>query len=106
MGHHLRMPPELHLDPERLHEHGRRLTAILEAVVPLPAVGADRAAALSTTGTGRRILAELDRMRAAVDGAGRELSALTAQLHETAEAAAAADAGTALALTRLGRELA
>ncbi len=85
------MPPQLHLDPDRLHTHARRLTAVLDGLVPLPDVDPETRTALASTAAGAAALAELDRITAMVDRAARELSALTAALHETAAAAADAD---------------
>ncbi|MHA6785314.1 hypothetical protein ACVGOW_30610 [Pseudonocardia saturnea] len=93
------MPPELHLDPERLHVHGRRLSAVLDELVPLPALDAESRAALSLTDDGAAVLAELDRTGAAVDRIGRELTDLAAVLHTRAFAAAAADARATGGLT-------
>lgn len=92
MYDHRAMPADLHLDPERLHVHGRRLSAVLDELVPLPALDAESRAALSLTVDGAAVLAELDRTVAAVDGIGRELTDLAAVLHVGAFAAAAADA--------------
>jgi len=89
------MAHELQLDPERLHLHGRRLSALLDALAPLPAVDADTRATLGRTPAGAAVLAELDRAAAAVDRAGRELSELAAGLHVAAYAAAEVDGDTA-----------
>jgi hypothetical protein len=82
---------DLHLDPERLHLHGRRLAAVLDGLVPLPALDAEVRAALSLTVDGAAVLDELDRTAAAVDRIARELTDLAAALHVGAFAAAAAD---------------
>lgn len=95
MYDHRAMRPDLHLDPERLHVHGRRLSAVLDGLVPLPALDAESRAALSLTAGGAAVLAELDRTVAAVDGIGRELTDLAAVVHTCAFAAAAADARAA-----------
>lgn len=95
MVRHHRGVADLHLDPERLHLHGRRLSAVLDGLVPLPALDAEARAALSLTGDGPAVLAELDRTVAAVDRIARELVDLAAVLHAGASAAVAADARSA-----------
>ncbi|QJY46512.1 hypothetical protein [Pseudonocardia broussonetiae] len=92
------MSPGLHLDPDRLHAHGRRLAGLLAELLPLPVVDGPVRAALAATPDGPAVLAELDRAAAAVDRIGRELADLTAGLHVTAYAAAAADAEARAAL--------
>lgn len=104
MRDHRPMPPELHLDPDRLHTHGRRLTAVLDRLVPMPDVDPDTRTALASTDPGSRALAEFDRMAEAMDRAGRELSALTATLHQAAAAAENADSGAAGAFMALHPE--
>ncbi|GAA2569430.1 hypothetical protein [Pseudonocardia hydrocarbonoxydans] len=89
------MAHELQLDPDRLHVHGRRLSALLDGLVPAPAVDAATRATLARTPGGAAVLAELDRVAAAVDRTGRELSGLAAGLHVAAYAAAAVDGDTA-----------
>lgn len=86
---------DLHLDPERLHLHGRRLSAVLDGLVPLPALDAESRAALSLTAGGPAVLAEVDRTAAAVDRIARELTDLAAVLHTAAFAATAADGESA-----------
>jgi hypothetical protein len=95
-----RAMPDLHLDPERLHVHGRRLSAVLDELVPLPALDAESRAALSLTVDGPAVLAEVDRTAAAVHRIARELTDLAAVLHTGAFAAAAADAGSAGGIAR------
>ncbi len=99
------MPPELDLDPERLHVHSRRLTAVVDALVPLPAPDISRWSALASTDAGRAMLAEVDRSAAAVVLAVRELVHLAAQLAEVASAARTADSDAALIVARLHREV-
>lgn len=89
------MAHELQLDPERLHAHGRRLSALLDGLVPVPAVDAATRAALVRAPGGAAVLTELDRVTAAVDRTGRELCELVAGLHVAAYAAAAVDGDTA-----------
>ncbi|GAA3245616.1 hypothetical protein GCM10017691_52860 [Pseudonocardia petroleophila] len=95
------MPSELLLDPDRLHVHGRRLSALLADLAPLPWVDAATRDGLAATPGGPAVLAELDRAAAAVDRAGRELAALAAALHVAAYAAAAADDAATAGLAAL-----
>lgn len=92
------MPSGLHIDPDRLHAHGRRLAGLLAELLPLPVVDGAARAALAATPDGAVLLVELDRAAAAVDRIGRELADLTAGLHVTAYAAGAADAEARAAL--------
>lgn len=85
------MAPDIHLDPERLHAHGRRVTGVLDALVPTPELDADVRVALLRSATGSAVLAELDRALAAVDRAGHELSGLAGALHGAATAVLDAD---------------
>ncbi len=85
------MAPDIHLDPERLHVHGRRLTGVLDGLLPMPELDTDTRGGLSRTETGSAVLVELDRALAAVDRTGHELVALTVALHDVASAAVTAD---------------
>lgn len=85
------MAHELQLDPDRLHVHGRRLSALLDGLAPAPTADEATRAALARTPGGAAVLAELDRLAAAVDRTGRELSGLAAGLHVAAYAAAAVE---------------
>lgn len=95
------MPPDLHLDPERLHTSAARLTAIVDALVPIPTVDADTRAVMGATAARTVILVELDRMAEELDRACRELASLSAVLHDTATAAAAADVEAASSIARV-----
>lgn len=99
------MPPDLGLDPERLHVHGRRLVAVLDTLVPVPVLGPDRRAVLNSTPAGREILAEIDRSTAAVEFAAGELSRLASWLVETAASTRQADSDAARALGHADRLL-
>lgn len=81
------MATELHLDPDRLHLHGRRLAEVLDGLVPLPGLAPDDRAALA----GSPLLAEFDHALDAVGRAGRVLADLAAELHGAASGTAAAD---------------
>lgn len=83
------MASDFHRDPERLHVHGRRLDAVLDALVPLPELDPDTRTGLSRAAG--PVLAELDRVLSTVDRAGHELAALAATLHDAAAAGCAAD---------------
>ncbi|WP_300017218.1 hypothetical protein [Pseudonocardia sp.] len=99
------MRPDLDLDPERLHVHGRRLTDVLDTLVPLPVLDPDRRARLSATPAGRAILAELDRSAAAVDLAADELARLASWLDAAAATTSTADSDAAGALPAPDRPL-
>jgi hypothetical protein len=97
------MPPDLDLDPERLHVHGRRLAAVSDALLPLPVLDADRRAALVATPAGREVLAEVDRSAAAVELAAHELSVLSSWLSTVAATTRTADSDAARTVERLDR---
>ncbi len=99
------MVPDIHLDPERLHGHGRRLAGVLDGLVPLPDLDDDTRAALASTEPGSVVLAELDRVRAELDRAAHELAGLTAALHAAATAATCADTESGDAFRRIAADL-
>lgn len=99
------MVPDIHLDPERLHVHGRRLAGLLDGLVPLPELDDETRAALAATGPGPAVLAELDRALEEIDRAADELAGLTAALHGAATATAHADTGSADAFRRIAADL-
>lgn len=95
------MPPDLHLDPERLHTHGSRLSAIVDALVPMPTLDACTRTAVESSPRHQAILAELDRTTEVLDRACRELGALATTLHDIADAASSADAEAARSIARV-----
>ena len=99
------MRPDLDLDPERLHVHGRRLAVVVDALLPLPVLDPERRAVLAADPVGRDVLAEVDRSAAAVELAGRELSVLSSWLSTVAATTRAADSDAARTLSRLDPQL-
>lgn len=79
------MPPELHLRPDRLHEHARCAAGLAEELH----------AALRGAPVG------VERLQAVVGAAVHELAELSAALRRAAAAGAAVDAELAVALVRL-----
>src|SRR5687767_1955699 len=86
-GHDRRMPPELRLRPDRLHEHARSASGLAEELH----------AALRGAPTG----VDVERLQAVVGAAVHELAELSAALRGAAAAGAAVDAELAVVLVRL-----
>lgn len=95
------MAPELHLDPDRLHVHAGRVTALLDDLVPMPVPDAEARAVLARTDRGGAILSELDQTLAAVERAARELADLGACLYGAAARVEAADHDGAAVFLRM-----
>jgi hypothetical protein len=81
------MPPELHLDPDRLHDHARSAAGLAEELL----------AALRGAPAG----VDVDRLHCVVEAAAAELTELSAALHGAAAAASAFDGEMAATLVRL-----
>jgi hypothetical protein len=81
------MPPELHLRPDRLHDHARTASGLAE----------DLHAALR----GAPVGFDADRLLGVVEAAASELAELSAALRGAAAAGSAADAELSATLTRL-----
>jgi hypothetical protein len=86
-GHDRHMPPELHLRPDRLHDHGCSASGLAEELH-----GALRGAPAGF---------EAERLQGVVGAAASELAQLSAVLRGVAAAGSAADAELSAALTRL-----
>jgi hypothetical protein len=85
------MPPELHLHPDRLRDHGRCAAGLAEELH----------AALRGAPTGF----DADRLQGVVEAAACELAELGAALRRAAAAGSAADAEMSAALVRLRHAL-
>ena len=83
------MPPELHLSPDRLHEHARSASGLADELH----------AALRGAPVGGGF--EVERLLRAVGAAVSELAELSAVLRGAAAAGSAADADVSAALARL-----
>lgn len=81
------MPPELHLRPDRLHDHGRSASGLAEELH----------AALRGAPAGF----DAERLRDVVEAAASELAELSATLHGAAAAGSAVDAEMSATLIRL-----
>ena len=83
------MPPELHLHPDRLHDHARSASALAEELH-----GALRGASAGE-------IFDVERLRDVVGAAVSELAELSAALRDAAAAGSAADADVSATLIRL-----
>ena len=83
------MPPELHLHPDRLHDHARTASGLAE----------DLHLALRGGPAGEGV--GVDRLKGAVGAAAHELSELSAAFRRAAAAGIAVDADVSAALSRL-----
>ena len=99
------MAPDIHVDPDRLHVHGRRLAEVLGTLGGPPELDPATRVALASTGPGTAVLAVLDRAAAVLDRANHELGGLTAALHGAASAAVDADHASAGAFRRIAADL-
>jgi hypothetical protein len=88
-GHDRRMPPELHLHPDRLAGHARSASGLAEELH----------AALR--GTPADDFSDVERLQGAVGAAVTELAELSAALRDAASAGNALDAEVSATLTRL-----
>jgi hypothetical protein len=86
-GHDRRMPPELHLRPDRLHDHARSASGMADELH----------AALRGAPSGF----DVERLRGVVGAAVHELAELSAALRAAAAAGLAADADVSIMLIRL-----
>jgi hypothetical protein len=93
------VPPELRLQPDRLRSHAVTAAGLSEDLrAVLPQFSGDAPG-------GHALLAEHERLRAALPGAVRELAELSAALAGAATAAVAADGAVARAMLRIQDEL-
>jgi hypothetical protein len=83
------MPPELHLQPDRLHDHARSASGLADELH----------AALRGEPTGAGF--EVERLQGAARAAVSELAELAAALHAAAAAGDTAEAEVSATLTRL-----
>jgi hypothetical protein len=88
VGHHRRMPPELHLDPDRLRDHASAAAGMSEELRGVLHEAPDAAGADT----------DEERLRSAVGAAVRELASLSAALAGAAAAASATDAAVGRSL--------
>ncbi|MDT7580212.1 MAG: hypothetical protein QOK35_1476 [Pseudonocardiales bacterium] len=102
--HHRRVPPNLHLDPAVLRATAGAVAALLP-VLRVPALDPDDRAALVGTPGGAALLAEHDRILAAVARTGLALSDLVDGLGAVADGVTTTEYDTVRALeaaTRVG----
>ena len=81
------MPPELHLHPDRLHDHAHSASGLAEE--------------LHLALRGAPVGLDVERLQGAIAAAVCELAELSAALHGAAAAGSAADAEVSATLTRL-----
>jgi hypothetical protein len=83
------MPPELHLHPDRLHDHARSASGLAEELH------------VALRGAPAGDFSEVERLQGAVGAAVSELAELSAALRDAAAAGSAADADVSATLARL-----
>ena len=100
--HHRRVPPNLHLDPAVLRATARAVAA-LPPLLRVPGLDPVDRAALAATPGGAALLAEHDRISAAVARTGEALDDLADGLRAVADGAATSEHDTVRALRTLYR---
>jgi hypothetical protein len=92
---------DVDVDPELLRPLARRTAAVLDVLVPLPALDPGSRSALAGTAAGAAVLAELDALTGSLNRAAREIGELAAGLAAAAASVEHADAAAGRALRGL-----